>query len=127
MADHSDDDDGSKVYKCGHCGITSASINELKTHMLTSHLNEAGNIAAAAEGDVHEAVYAPISEGECSIDSMFTNPGNKIQYYRSLAQFAELDGYKCMFPDLFKGTFKIDRDFWDYYDSTLHDIEAYDL
>ena len=125
MADHSDDDDGSKVYKCGHCGITSASINELKTHMLTSHLNEAGNIAAAAEGDVHEAVYAPISEGECSIDNIITNPGNKIQYYRSLLSWMDIN--VCFLTCIWEGTFKIDRDFWDYYDSTLHDIEAYDL
>lgn len=64
MADHSDEDDGSKVYKCGHCGVTSASINDLKSHMLNSHLNEAGNISAGGDGDVHESVYAPmVSEG----------------------------------------------------------------
>lgn len=39
-----DEDEGEKVYKCGHCGMTSRSIEDLKFHMLGSHLNEAGSI-----------------------------------------------------------------------------------
>jgi len=47
MADHHVQVDNEKVYKCGHCGMTSQSIEELKFHMLSTHLNEAaGNMAA---------------------------------------------------------------------------------
>lgn len=36
------EDDGDKLYKCGHCGMTSTSIDELKLHMVATHLNDAG-------------------------------------------------------------------------------------
>lgn len=51
MADQQDE--GDKVYKCGHCGVISRSIEELKFHMLGSHLNEAGTIPTGGGGNDH--------------------------------------------------------------------------
>lgn len=49
MADSNEVDveDGDRLYKCGHCGVTSPSINDLKLHMISSHLSDA---AAVVEG-----------------------------------------------------------------------------
>ena len=49
-----DQDDSDKLYKCGHCGLTSVSIDELKLHMINAHLNEAGTVDVPS--DNNEAV-----------------------------------------------------------------------
>ena len=63
MADH-EESEGEKVYKCGHCGIISGSIDDLKCHMLDVHLNEANSLSAGdnagADNEVQEGLHVTL-------------------------------------------------------------------
>ena len=54
MAETGVESDEVRLYKCGHCGVTSASIDDLKMHMVTAHLAEAAPSTVVTYTDVVE-------------------------------------------------------------------------
>ena len=55
MADNTEADNGDRLYKCGHCGLTSPSITNLKLHMISSHLADTTSVEMVEMSDTTTA------------------------------------------------------------------------